>query len=130
MQRQANWVSPSLIRERGEIERTAEALQIDYESLMYAAKKGKLQTLDDATWDRLENTDSQKTTVLRNAKRLAKEYGRDADSIIQGFNSGEPMPAPIILLRKNHAPYLIGGNTRLMIARALKIQPMALIVRL
>jgi hypothetical protein len=59
---------------------------------------------------------------MKRVNSLAKQHGRDFDRIIQGFQRGNKMPAPIVLTQNNQ-PYLVAGNTRLMVARALKIQP-------
>ena len=44
---------------------------------------------------------------------------------LQKTQSGGTLPAPIVLMQNNE-PYLVGGNTRLMVSRAMGVQPMIL----
>lgn len=124
------WIKPSIKEEMGEIERTAEAFDLPVRKLASDIGKTGLAILTDAIWSRLENTDSWSTTTMTHVNRLAKKYGRDVSRIVTGFEEGKAMPAPIILIVDKEPPYLVGGNTRLMVARAMKIRPQAIICRI
>jgi predicted glycosyl hydrolase (DUF1957 family) len=118
----ANWVVPNIQQEMDELQRTASTLNVDQNQLLQATKNAKLISLDEKTWRVMKNTDSYRTWSMKRVNYLAKQYGRDVDRIVQGFQRGDNMPAPIVLMQGNQ-PYLVAGNTRLMVARALKIQP-------
>jgi hypothetical protein len=123
------WKKPDLEEEQGEIERTALGLGIEnYEDIMAAGKKAKLEPLDDGTWSQLENTDSYDTDTVKKADRLAQEYNRDIASVFDGM--GKELPSPLVIFREGEPPYLVGGNTRLMASRALGHTPKVLAIRL
>lgn len=128
---QIQWTMPNIQDEMGELNRTAKTLNINPQQLTQATKTARLVPLDDNTWAKMSNTDSWniKSGDMDSVNSLAKGYGRDATSIAQGFQSGSPMPAPIVLSHKG-SPYLVGGNTRLMVARAMGIRPSMLHVAL
>lgn len=115
------WKLPNLDFEKEEFERTARARDLDKDKLFSAASRGKLVDLDADTWKDLENTDSFKTTSLKSVKRLSKKYGRDYRSILLGIKQKTELPAPVILKKPGQKPYLVAGNTRLMVARAKKL---------
>jgi hypothetical protein len=121
-----NWVRPSLEEEDEEIVRTAQIFKIDSNILRERFKKAKLVSLTDQMWKQMKNTDSYKTISMPQALKLAKSYNRDVDQIVKGFNNNEQIPVPLVAILNNE-PYLVGGNTRLMVARAMKIKPMILL---
>jgi hypothetical protein len=122
------WQAPDLSFEAGEIKRTGNSLGIPARKLQAAAKNAKLAALSDSDWSELENTDSNDTTSVAKAVAKAKEYNRDITSVIKGL--GGELPAPIVLKRKGEAPYLIAGNTRLMVSKAFGIKPKVLVIDL
>lgn len=75
-------------------------------------------------WNKLENTDSNEIEFGddKTVMNLAREYGRDIKSIINGMYSGARIPAPIILITDS-GYYLVAGNTRLMAAKMLGVTP-------
>ena len=78
----------------------------------------------------MENTDYNEVKTIEDVKRFADEYERNSDAIIDGFKQGKPMAAPIVALRKGKRPYLISGNTRLMVSKALEIIPELYVINL
>ncbi len=120
------WRKPDVEEEESEINRTAKALKLDPKALMKTVRGSKLETLDDKTWKRLKNSDSWESDTVDEANGRAYDYDRDIASVFEGM--GKELPAPIVLMHKN-TPYLIGGNTRLMASRALKVRPKVLMVR-
>jgi hypothetical protein len=120
------WRKPDVEEEESEINRTAKALKLDPKALMKTVRGSKLEMLDDKTWKRLKNSDSWESDTVDEANGRAYDYDRDIASVFEGM--GKELPAPIVLMHKN-TPYLIGGNTRLMASRALKVRPKVLMVR-
>lgn len=118
-----SWSIPSIEEELGEIERTAEHLEIPLEVLLTAVNQGKLVILNNELWSQMENTDSWETTDMQSVERLGNEYERDVNSLVHAMKTGKTIPAPIVLIKPDGIPYLIGGNTRLMVARALGLRP-------
>lgn len=89
-----------------------------------------LKPLSDKIWSQLNNTDSwdEQSKNMKYVEKIAKQEEKDLPRIVDGIKSGN-IPAPIIL-QKDGKYELIGGNTRLMAARALKIRPTVLIIKL
>ncbi len=100
--------------ENEEIERTAEDLDLPYDIVYNSLVNGREVTLNDDMWSRLENTDSYDIHSEEEAIELAQHYGKDYQSIM----SAETTPPALILQYSPNKFYLIGGNTRLMFARA------------
>jgi ParB-like chromosome segregation protein Spo0J len=55
---------------------------------------------------------------INELNRLAHEYDRDAQAIVQAIQDGGALPAPIVL-KDSKGYYLLAGNTRIMSALAL-----------
>jgi len=121
-----NWIEPSIEDHADEFERVCEDEGIDTQDLLDAFKNAKSIMLSSSDWARLENTDSWEIESLSDARIKAELYERDIDSIIDGFNAGNEMIMPLILERGDGSLVLVGGNTRLMVAKALNIQPRVL----
>jgi hypothetical protein len=100
--------------EDGEIERTADDLGLPYDTVYNSLVNGKEVTLNDDMWSRLENTDSYDIHSEEDAIELAQHYGKDIQSIL----AAEKTPPALILQYSPNKYYLVGGNTRLMVARA------------
>ena len=112
------WI-PILRAENEEIERTADDLGLPYDVVYNSLSSGKEVILTDEMWSRLENTDSYDINSEEEAIELAQHYGKDYQSIM----SAEKLPPALILQYSPNKYYLIGGNTRLMFARAKGINP-------
>jgi hypothetical protein len=117
------WTPPLLEHELGELERTAEEWEVNFEKLMRAFREGKLEVLKDTDWRRMVNCDSRDPSWTIEEVRSHLEGKRDFERIERGLRRGGILPAPTVLLRKNHPPNLLGGNSRLLGCRALSIQP-------
>ena len=122
------WIMPDIQKEMEEFELTSDILNIDLNNLIDATYDAELVPLDELVWRSLLNTESYeiKRGDLDAVNSIAAKYDRDVESILDAFAQGGALPAPIVLIRKNSKPYLIGGNTRLMVARAMGVQPMIL----
>jgi len=110
---------PIIKAENEEIERTADELGLPYDTVYNSLVNGDEVTLTDEMWSRLENTDSYDIDSEEEAIKLAQYYGKDYKSIL----SAEKTPPALILQYSPNKYYLIGGNTRLMFARAKGINP-------
>ena len=108
------------INEEGEFasfDQYADKLMFSYDA------NAKLVTLTDEIWRKLGNTDSWETKTWDEVKERADEYGKDWETVAEGMRNGDELPAPIVVKWKNGTYRLIGGNTRLMVARVLGIRP-------
>ncbi len=113
------WKKPHLAEEMEELESAANKLNLDIFDLKKAWDAGKLRKLKVEEWKDIENSDSGTTNSIEKATKLAKKYDRDIDSILLA----DRLPAPVILFRENENPYLVCGNTRLMVCRVLGYVP-------
>ena len=114
---------PIIKDESEEIERTAEDLNLPYDTVYDAFVNGREVTLNNDMWSRLENTDSYDINSEEEAIELAQYYGKDYQSIL----SAERTPPALILQYSPNKFYLVGGNTRLMFARAKGINPQVIL---
>jgi len=117
----------------------ADAIEKNTEAIKNAYKKAKLTLLKNDMWKKLENTDSWNTTdekeiddaVARNERTGSGT--RNIENVVNEFLSGK-VRAPIVVSYNQNKNYiLIGGNTRLMVARALGDavgQPVVVLVKL
>ena len=120
---ETNFHIPNLNDEEEEFDLHSSALNIPKQELM---KNPKMQDLSDFDWKNLENTDSWETDTVEKARNLAQEYDKDFDSILHAYKNKKSLPAPIVYKKSNGNLFLIGGNTRLMAAKALGIRPKVL----
>jgi len=114
---------PIIKAENEEIERTAEDLGLPYDVVYNSFVNGDEVTLTDEMWSRLENTDSYDINSEEEAIELARHYGKDIQSIL----GAEKTPPALILQYSPNKYYLVGGNTRLMVARAKGINPQVIL---
>jgi hypothetical protein len=114
---------PIIKAENEEIERTAGELGLPYDVVYNSFVNGDEVTLTDEMWSRLENTDSYDINSEEEAIELAQYYGKDIQSIL----AAEKTPPALILQYSPNKYYLVGGNTRLMVARAKGINPQVIL---
>jgi hypothetical protein len=117
-----NWIKPDIESEMEEFQRTAKERGLDVEDMLKKAAKGWTQKMPNEMWSVLENTDSYTIGSMEDAEKLAAEYGKDLASINDAISKGQTLPSPIVLIG-NGLPYLIAGNTRLMVSKALGVTP-------
>ena len=132
-----SFILPKFEDEVGEIERTQKHFDIkdkDFvRKFIERAQTGQLVRLSEEDWDRLENTDSHSDNILRGDWDAvaqcaeAQEVERDWRGIKARMQTGQPVHAPLIA-RRGDILHKVGGNTRLMVARALGVKPDVLIV--
>lgn len=121
---------PNIEREAGEFERVAKSFGLETSTLMSQATKGELVDLDDETWQRLENTDSNQLEAgdWKKVEEYSAHVNRDWAGLRDKIISGEAIDAPIIM-KFGERYHLVSGNTRLMITKAIGIKPHVLIFR-
>lgn len=132
------WIEPSIEEEIGEIERTSEALSVDKEAILKAAENATLEELNEQDWATMINTDSKDVSWkidevkdwLKSRTVDGQDETRDIDKLLSGYEMGNRIPAPIVLFRQGEPPYLIAGNSRLLVARAKGDAPKILAVRM
>lgn len=117
------WFKPDFAEEAEEIELQARILEMDVGELTRALESGYLSILPDEVWEIIKNTDSWETEDLGRVRELSAEYEKDVGSILNGIHNKSPLPAPMVIYKPDVGYYLIGGNTRLMVCRALGIRP-------
>jgi hypothetical protein len=113
-----NKVNPDYIEsEKGEFERYS-----DSKKLMKKAKQSSIRNLSPKETENLQNTDAGEIKPgaqgRRNARRIAKNYGRNIDRVIKQIKSKTDEPS-IVKKNPNGTHELIGGNTRAMVRRSL-----------
>jgi hypothetical protein len=90
----------------------------------FAEKISSGKTVYKRKFKNIENTDAGSITSLRKARNLFKKYGKgsseDFNSLVTAVKNRET--PPIIIYREENRKYLVGGNTRAMIASALGIR--------
>jgi hypothetical protein len=115
-----------VISELGEIDRTAQVFNVQPDDIQYAFEDGSEVVLSDDVWSKLENSDSYEIQNLEQAIKLANKYKKDWRSIVRAIQDEKQLPLPLILRYDADKYYLVGGNTRLMIYKALGVQPVVL----
>lgn len=113
------WRMPSWEEEVAEFLRVEADLGIPLDSLRGLYKRSAVRLLETRVWSRLQNSDSRDMFPgeHRRARDIAIQRGRDIDRVLDAFRNGGVLPMPVVLLRHDGSPYLIGGNTRLMACR-------------
>ena len=79
-------------------------------------------------WSKLENTDSWDVSTIEDVDEIAHKYGRNYKKILVEMSATTHKTyCPIVVHHKNKY-HLVAGNTRLMICRAMQVDPMVVIV--
>lgn len=128
------WKRPDLLAEKGELIRVAKEFAPERDPIAFAQEMYKvfretdLRDLSDEEWAVLENSDSWQIQPedFETVAALAEKYGRDWEKFKRSLEEGAPIPAPTIV-KFGDRLHKVGGNTRLMVARAMGIRPKVLI---
>lgn len=122
-----SWKRPDLDHEKPEFERASEDIGVPTIDLLGAAKEAPLVDLTLKMWATMGNTDSWDTDTIGKAVYHARLYDKDIRAVVLAIGKNE-MQAPMVLSFEDGSTRLIGGNTRLMVFRALGITPKVLLV--
>lgn len=116
-------MSVDIESERGEFERYPNS-----DELMQKAKTSPVRKLKSSEVEKLSNTDAGEIKPgaqgRRNVRRLARQYGRDVNRVIQQVKNKQDEPS---IVGPNGD--LIAGNTRAMVRRSLNRPVKALVIK-
>ena len=124
-----NFIKPNLDIELEEIERTKQDLNLTNDQVNEIKEKFKTEELTVLNYKKIDNSDYGNVKSFDDVLNLVKKYGKDINRLLDKFSEGE-VEAPIILSIDNKKPYLIGGNTRLMLLQSLNIKPKILKIKI
>ena len=123
------WKKPTYKSEDKAFDEAAEELDLDIAKIKKSFNNGAIKPLVKDVWSQLKNTDSTKTDtfhdlvqILQKYEKSDPEFKKDWKGIQNGFKKKSSMVAPIIM-KHGKQYYMISGNTRLMVAKAMTIQP-------
>lgn len=116
-----NFIKPKLDIELEEIERTKQDLNLTNDQFEKIKEKFETEKLTILNYKEIDNSDYNAIESFDDFIKLIKKYGKDVNRLLNKFNEGE-VEAPIILSIGNKNPYLIGGNTRLMILKLMLLE--------
>jgi len=116
-----NFIKPNLDIELEEIERTKQDLNLTNDQFNKIKEKFKTKKLTILNHKEIDNSDYDNVKSFDDVLNLVKKYGKDINRLLDKFSEGK-VEAPIILSIDNKKPYLIGGNTRLMILKLMLLQ--------
>ncbi len=124
------WEKPSYKEEEEEITRTAHALGISVKLIANAFEKAGLEELNDAVWSAMKNCDSREGgwTIERVKQHL--QGSRDVEWLEKIIKGNKSLDAAGVLFRSNERPYLMWGNSRLLVCRVTNVHPQIVAVRL
>jgi hypothetical protein len=119
-----------VLSEMGEIDRVSEEFNIPAEDIQYAFEVGHEVILTENIWSKLENSDSYEVQNLDQAVELANKYKKNWRAIVQAIKDEKQLPLPMVMQYSEDKYHLVAGNTRLMIYKALGVQPVVLMANL
>jgi len=140
-----NWIRPNVQAERTEIARTlikflnVEPTDKNVGKIIETIEVAAISELTEDEWEKLDNTesfhgvrvghleDAEQITEKHN-QYLSRGYQRNVGVLADALRDGKEMEAPVILKNEKGETHLVSGNTRLMVARALGIQPQVIVV--
>jgi hypothetical protein len=126
------WIKDSFHTEAGEFERVANdyfpTQENKYHELENLYANAQAITLTEALWKQLQNTDSFTTYTIEAIEQAMLNNGeaRDIGKVLYDYAS--LVVASPIVLSTTHELTLVAGNTRLMVARMLKIRPRVIMI--
>jgi hypothetical protein len=115
-----SWYKPDFNQEKNELVRQSNALNISKKDIFEAFQNGKLQSLSQIVWSKLDNTNSNDKNL--NWKLINSWKDKAVNDIKTAIEKNIPLPAPIVLKYKNNY-YCVAGNTRLSISKLLDVTP-------
>ena len=140
--KEINYIKPLYDVEESEIERITKEFKLTknkVKAIENQFKENEIVDLRDNV--KIRNSDYDKINIndFDEVLKLVKEYGKNIDRLLTQFEEGK-IEAPVILIEKRKSaklidaekenPYLIGGNTRLMLLKALGMKPKVLEIKI
>jgi len=122
------FTKPDLKIELSEITRTIKDLKIS-NNLKEIKAQFESNKLVECNYKEIDNSDYSSVENFDQVLELVKKYDKNIDRLLKQFEGGS-IEASIVLLRNGKNPYLIGGNTRLMLLKVLNIKPQVLEIKL
>ncbi len=126
------WVKPDLEKEHTAVRRVAKEFGIAQRHILESLQTAELRKLDSDTWRRLRNTDSKRVRPghVSDVKQILSDTSKNWERVKEAYEEGGTLPSAIILLLSDGTPYLLAGNVRLMMAKAMRDTPKVLIGQL
>lgn len=126
-----DWKRPDQKHIQDQVELAACLNNMDYKSLVSKIFKAKPEYLDDSTWAKLDNTNSFRVGNVDLAKELADQYGYHYNDALFGYMNNRDMTMPVILnVNNGEEYYTVSGEPELLFARAFKVEPKVLMVKI
>jgi len=113
------WVGPDIEEAANKFQKVALDLGLDIEDIQSKIPGGRLTVLNAEVWAHLANSDSWTIESMEEAEVRAAMRDEDLQPILDVISAGKTVSAPIVLWLGDGTPYLVTGNDKLMIARAM-----------
>jgi hypothetical protein len=142
--KEINYIKTSYETEKSEIERIKDEFKLTDDQIEEIKKQFEQNEIVDLG-DNIKILNSDYDEINKNdfdqVLELVKKYKKNIDRLLTQFEEGE-IEAPVILIKKGknaelidanakkENPYLIGGNTRLMLLKALGMKPKVLEIKI
>lgn len=124
-----DWIKGDFQFEINEFKRIAKKFEYDLKDLQQRYKNAKIVNLKNETWQNMQDTDSWETKTMRQVEDKSKQYKQSYKTILfELIDQQQYCPIAIRLPDKNRTIHLIAGNMRLMVYRALGIQPKIILI--
>lgn len=134
-----NYIKPSYNVEEPEIKRITKKFKLTKSKVKTIENQFKENEIVDLNYTEIDNSDYSSIENFDQVLELAKKYGKNINRLLTQFENGE-IEAPVILIKEGknpelvdaekENPYLIGGNTRLMLLKALGMKPKVLEIKI
>jgi len=125
------WVRPDRKHIQDQTELAACLNGLDYKVLVSKINKAPTIELDDHAWAELGNTNSFNAGTAEQAKDLADQYGYHYNDAMYGYMNDREITMPVILDIGNGSEfYMVSGEPELLFARAFKVVPQVLVVKI
>jgi hypothetical protein len=126
-----DWKRPDQKHIQDQVELAACLNKMDYKSLVSKIFRAKPEYLDDSTWAKLDNTNSFRVGNVDLAKDLADRYGYHYNDALFGYMNNRDMTMPVILnVNNGEEYYTVSGEPELLFARAFKVEPKVLMIKI
>jgi hypothetical protein len=119
------WTKSNFSQEKQDFEKIAQENKIPIKQLEQLYTASKPEKLTNEMWKQLERSQSFSIKQLEDVEKITKDYRK----LILEASDSRKMYMPIVL-EKNSKYILIAGELRLMICKAMKIQPQVVVLKM